>query len=111
MNNLKLRSRQWIVNEKGQMVMGEGRMRILKTIDRTGSINKTAKLLRMSYKAVWSKIKATESHLNFRLVQADGRRGSRVTEAGKDLLQKYTLLKEQCVEADDQIFREIFQQP
>ncbi len=109
MTELRLRSRQWIVNKKGQMVMGEGRMKILETIDKTGSINKTAKLLRMSYKAVWSKIKATESHLETRLVHPDGRRGSQVTEAGKELLRKYTLLKDRCLKADDEIFREIFE--
>ena len=109
MVKLKLRSRQWIVNEQGEMVMGEGRKRILETIEETGSINKAAKRLKMSYKGVWSRIKATESHVNVRLVQSDGKRGSYVTEEGKTLLRKYTQLKAQCLEADDRIFRSIFE--
>lgn len=108
MVQLRLRSRQWIVNEEGEMVMGEGRKKILETIEQTGSINQAAKLLKMSYKGVWSRIKATEQHLNLRLVQPDGKRGSHVTEEGKALLRRYTRLKQECLEADDRIFRSIF---
>jgi len=109
MDGLKLRSRQWIVNEQGEMVMGEGRKRILETIEETGSINQAAKRLKMSYKGVWSKIKATESHLNIRLVRAEGRRGSYVTEEGKKLLKKYSRLKKECLQADDRIFKALFE--
>lgn len=109
MDGLKLRSRQWIVNEQGEMVMGEGRKRILETIEQTGSINQAAKRLKMSYKGVWSKIKATESHLNARLVRSDGKRGSHVTDEGKKLLQKYSRLKEECLQADDRIFKTLFE--
>ncbi|MGD8386456.1 MAG: LysR family transcriptional regulator [Desulfobacteraceae bacterium] len=109
MDGLKLRSRQWIVNEQGEMVMGEGRKRILETIEETGSINQAAKRLKMSYKGVWSKIKATESHLNIRLVRPEGRRGSYVTEEGKKLLQKYSRLKKECLQADDRIFKALFE--
>lgn len=108
MVKLQLRSRQWLVNQEGEMVMGEGRKRILETIEQTGSINKAAKALKMSYKGVWSRIKATERHLNLQLVRSDGKRGSYVTEEGKELLNRYTRLKKECVEADDRIFRSIF---
>jgi molybdate transport system regulatory protein len=108
MEGLKLRSRQWIVNEKGEMVMGEGRKKILETIEKTGSINQAAKLLKMSYKGVWSRIKATESHLKAKLVESDGKRGSYVTDEGKELLRKYILLKEKCLKEDDKIFYSIF---
>ena len=56
MVELRLRSRQWIVDEHGNIIMGEGRKEILETIDKTGSINQTAKIMKMSYKGVWSKI-------------------------------------------------------
>lgn len=109
MDGLKLRSRQWIVNQKGEMVMGEGRKRILETIEETGSINQAAKRLKMSYKGVWSKIKATETHLDARLVRAEGKRGSYVTEEGKQLLEKYRRLKEECLREDDRIFKTLFE--
>ncbi len=108
MVKLQLKSRQWLVNREGEMVMGEGRKRILETIEQTGSINKAAKALKMSYKGVWSRIKATERHLNLQLVRSEGKRGSYVTEEGKALLNRYSRLKKECVEADDRIFRSIF---
>jgi molybdate transport system regulatory protein len=106
---LRLRSRQWIVDEYGRIIMGEGRKRILENIEKTGSINQTAKIMKMSYKGVWSKIKATEAHINIKIVHTDRKLGSRLTKEGKELLEKYNLLKKECLKADDRIFRSIFQ--
>ena len=55
MADLRLRSRQWIVDNKGDIIIGEGRAEILETIQRTGSINQTAKIMKMSYKASGAK--------------------------------------------------------
>jgi len=104
----KLRSRQWIIDEEGNIIIGEGRREILENIEKTGSINKTAKLMKMSYKGVWSKIRATEKYLNTKIVEADRKRGSRLTREGKELMRKYGELKRKCLEADDRIFQQIF---
>jgi molybdate transport system regulatory protein len=106
--DLKLRSRHWIVNEKGDIIIGEGRSEILETVEKTGSLNQTAKIMKMSYKGVWSKIKVTEEYLKVRLVATDKTRGSRLTREGKDLLKKYHALKQKCVRADDRVFKAIF---
>ncbi|MBP1742110.1 MAG: putative transcriptional regulator, LysR family [Deltaproteobacteria bacterium] len=108
MANLRLRSRQWIVDDRGDIIIGEGRAEILETIQQTGSINQTAKIMRMSYKGVWSKIKVTEDYLKVKLVETDKKRGSELTREGKELLEKYNQLKERCLKADDRIFREVF---
>jgi molybdate transport system regulatory protein len=108
MAKLKLKSSQWIVNEDNNIIIGEGRAEILANIEKTGSINQTAKMMKMSYKAVWSKIKATEKNMNTCIVQADRKEGSRLSPQGKNLLEKYKQLKAKCVSADDQIFTRIF---
>ena len=108
MAKLKLRSSQWIVDADNNIIIGEGRAKILEHIDQTGSMYQAAKLMKMSYKAVWSKIKATEKHMKARIVYTDRKEGSRLSKEGKDLLQKYKLLKTQCLSADDQIFTGIF---
>ena len=108
MPKLKLRSSQWIVNEHNHIIIGEGRAEILRNIEQTGSINQTAKVMKMSYKAVWSKIKATEKHLETRIVHTDRKEGSRLSEEGKELLEKYGRLKQECMSADDKLFRHIF---
>ena len=107
---IKLRSRQWIVDEDDRIIMGEGRKEILETIEKTGSINQTAKLMKMSYKGAWSKIKATEKYLKTRIVHTDRKEGTRLTKEGKELLEKYSLLKQRCVEEDNRIFSTIFVQ-
>jgi molybdate transport system regulatory protein len=63
----------------------------------------------MSYKAVWSKIKATEKHLDTVIVHADRKEGSRLSKEGKELLEKYRLLKKECLSADDKLFQRIFE--
>ena len=108
MVNLKLRSSYWIVDEDGNIIIGKGRAEILKNIERTGSINQAAKVMKMSYKGVWSKIKATEKHLQQKIVHADRKEGSRLTSQGKQLLEKYRQLEKKCMTSDDRIFTEIF---
>jgi molybdate transport system regulatory protein len=108
MVELKLKSSQWIVDENDNIIIGEGRMEILEHVENTGSINQAAKMMKMSYKAVWSKIKYTEKHLNAKIIHSDKKTGSRLTREGKNLLEKYRLLKKKCMAADDKIFKNIF---
>jgi len=105
---MKLRSSQLLLNDNGEIIMGSGRMKILESIDRTGSINKTAKALKMSYKTVWSKIKSTEKNFGKPVVLADKQKGSTLTEDGRRLLTNYRQLKQRCITADDMIFDDIF---
>ena len=108
MTKLKLKSSYWIVNESNQIIIGKGRMEILDNIEKTGSINQAAKIMKMSYKAVWSKIKFTEKHLNVKIVDADKKTGTRLTREGKNLLENYRCLHDKCILADNKIFKSIF---
>ncbi len=105
---LKLRSRHWIVNENDEVILGNGRMEILVNIEKTGSINQAAKVMKMSYKGAWSKIRATEKHLHAKIVLTNKRTGTRLTDEGKALVDKYKQLHEKCCQADDDIFNQIF---
>ena len=105
---LRLRSSQWIVDEDNNTIIGKGKMEILENIERTGSMNQAAKMMKMSYKAMWSKIKASEEHLDFKIVHADRKLGTYLTGEGKALLEQYRQLKKECTSADDRIFRNIF---
>ena len=105
---MRLKSSQMLVSDSGDIIMGKGRMEILASIDRTGSINKTAKELNMSYKSVWSKIRSTENHFQEPVVHADRVTGTVLTPAGRDLLNRYRELARRCMAADDAIFAELF---
>ena len=108
MAKLKLRSSYWIVDDDGNIIIGKGRAEILENIEKTGSINQAAKVMKMSYKGVWSKIKATEKHLNQNIVHADRKLGTRLTRHGKALLEMYKQLEKKCMASDDKIFSKIF---
>ena len=108
MVKIGLRSSYWVVDEAGNIIIGKGRAEILANIERTGSINQAAKVMKMSYKGVWSKIKATEKHLNQNIVHADRQEGTRLTRQGKELLEQYKQLEKKCRAADDNIFSKIF---
>lgn len=105
---MKLRSNQLLVSDDGGIIMGNGRMQILYSIDRTGSINLTSKEMNMSYKAVWSKIKSTEKNFGKPIVHSDKKTGTRLTAEGRNLLEKYRQLKIRCMQADDALFAELF---
>ena len=105
---IKLKSRHWIVDEDDNIIIGEGRKKILETVERTGSLNQTAKLMKMSYKGVWGKIRATETYFKKKVIHADRKTGSQLTKEGKELLNRYRLLKKRCLEEDDKIFSSLF---
>jgi molybdate transport system regulatory protein len=109
MGMVRLKSRQWLEDDEGNIIMGEGRQRIFELIEQTGSINQAAKLMKMSYRGVWGKIKATEEHFDKKIVMTERRHGSRLTDDGKRLVENYARLKEECQRADDMIFRNIFE--
>jgi molybdate transport system regulatory protein len=96
------------VDENNNIILGEGRREIFENIEKTGSLNQTAKIMKMSYKAVWGKVKATEEHLKIKMITTNKKRGSVLTKEGKELLQKYIELQEQCMKMDDHIFNSLF---
>lgn len=81
----------WLEIDKNVIFAG-GRMALFQAIDECGSINQTAIKLRMSYRAAWGKINATEKRLGVKLVDkhiGGTRRGSELTQKGKDLMFAY----------------------
>lgn len=108
MSDLHLRSSYMIVNDNGDIIMGSGRLAILESIAKTGSINQTAKELGMAYKTVWSKIKSTEKNFGKPVVIADKKSGTRLTDEGLMLMEQFRRMKKECLRADDAIFDSIF---
>ena len=105
---LRVRSKIWVENDKGKLVIGTGRVRILEAILEVGSMNKAARKLKQPFRAVWGKIKATEERCGFKLVERTSE-GSRLTEEGLELLWTYTRLKNRCEKFADSQFGELFQ--
>ena len=51
----KIKSRIWI-ETKNNVLLGEGRVQLLKAIEETGSLSKAAKTIKISYKKAWNLI-------------------------------------------------------
>ncbi len=105
---LRVRSKIWLENEQGQLVIGTGRLKILQAIRDVGSMNKAAGKLKQPFRAVWGKIKATEERCGFKLVESTSG-GSKLTPEGLDLLEQYTRLRNRCEKFTDQQFRDLFE--
>jgi molybdate transport system regulatory protein len=110
--NLVVKSKIWIEDGHGKVVFGSGRLRILRAIEEHGSILGAAKELKMSYRAVWGKIKATEERLGHPLLsrQTGGARGggSQLTPLGKALIERYCELQSLTETTADKLFEDLF---
>ncbi|MBI5570350.1 MAG: LysR family transcriptional regulator [Desulfomonile tiedjei] len=104
---LRVRSKIWIENDAGELVIGTGRLRILESILELGSMNKAARRLKQPFRAVWGKIKATEKRCGFKIVERTGD-GSRLTKEGLELLETYTRLRNRCKRYTDTQFEDLF---
>jgi molybdate transport system regulatory protein len=109
---LGIKSKVWIVDENGKVVFGAGRLRILELVAEHGSIHAAAKVLKMSYRAVWGKIKATEDRLGQTLVRRkpDGARrgGSELTPFATTIMDGFRQLQTVIEKEADLLFLNAF---
>ncbi len=107
---LVIRSKIWIENENGEIVFGLGRFKILKAVHRLGSLQAAAKELKMSYRAVWGKLKATEERLGMPLlIRSKGgasRGGSQLMPEAKVLLEQFEALHKEIIIQSDHLFED-----
>lgn len=103
----RVRTKLWIENDEGKLIIGTGRVRILQAILETGSMNKAARKLNQPFRAVWGKIRATEERCGFKVVETT-KSGSKLTEAGLELLSAYRRLSQNCEDFADDQFKQLF---
>ncbi|SPD75736.1 Predicted molybdenum transport regulatory protein ModE (HTH domain/molybdenum-binding protein) [uncultured Desulfobacterium sp.] len=108
---LHIRSKIWIEDNEGEVVFGLGRLKILDAIERLGSIHGAAKELKMSYRAIWGRIKATEDRLNRQLlVRSIGGAtggGSELTPFALSLLEGFRRLQGSIIAQSNQEFEKV----
>ncbi len=97
--NYKIKSRIWI--ETGEKVLiGEGRVRLLKAIEETGSLSKAAKSINMSYKKAWNLIdsvnKSAKEQVTINSVGGKGGGGAEITPYGKSLIKAFDNINAKC---------------
>lgn len=87
------RSKIWIEDDHGNVVFGLGRYRILTLIKEKGSLQAAAKQLKMGYRGIWGRIKATEERLGEKLLikTVGGAKGggSQLTPLAEKLIEEF----------------------
>ena len=80
----------------GRVVFGPGRDGLLKAIDEYRSLSAAAKKLKMSYRAAWGRLKASEDRLGMKLVELDNvKRGMHLTDDAKKLMDCFDHLEKE----------------
>ena len=95
----KIKSRIWIEADDN-VLLGEGRVRLLKAIDKTGSLSKAAKSLQISYKKAWTLIdavnKSSKKPVTVTSIGGKGGGGAVLTEYGKNLILAFEDINKNC---------------
>ncbi|SNZ03997.1 molybdate transport system regulatory protein [Persephonella hydrogeniphila] len=102
----KIKFKVWLEKDK-DIIMGLGRDKLLREIDKQGSISKAAKEVGMSYKKAWSFIKTMEKRLGIKLIETKrggkGGGGAYLTDDAKRLLKDF----EKITDAFERLTREL----
>ena len=101
-----IRSKIWIENPEGKVVFGLGRYRILDAVARHGSMHAAAKELRMSYRAVWMRVRVSEERIGKALVVREGN-GSRLTPFAEHLMKQFRRLQTIVKKESDEVYEEL----
>lgn len=107
---MKVVYKVWLDN-KGK-AFGEGPYRLLKLIEKTGSINRAAAEMGMSYRKAWKILKMVEEKLGYELIDRkiggmDGG-GSQITEKGKEIMNSYGSFREEVKTSLERLFNKYF---
>ena len=99
-------------DDRGEKFFGEGPARLLHAVEETGSLRAAAAGMNMAYTKALKLIKNAESALGIILITrtAGGKDGggSRLTEEGKEWLQRYEAYRDACVQANSRLYLEFF---
>lgn len=105
---MKALTRILFVNENNEKFFGEGPYRLLRGIERTGSLRATAMEMGMSYSKALKLIDHAEKELGFpfttRVIGGKTGGGSYLTEEGKAWLEKYEAYREACLRENKRLY-------
>lgn len=94
---------------------GEGPFRLLKGIEKTGSLRASAQQMGLSYSKALNIIKRAETALGFPLTQrsvgGSGGGGSCLTTQGKQFLDRFDQYRLACQENNQELFRRFWEEP
>ena len=100
------------LNENDEKFFGEGPLRLLRTIEKTGSLRSASMSMGMAYTKALKLVENAEKTLGFKLLQrtTGGKSGggSQLTPEGKEWITKYEKYCEACKAANARLYMEFF---
>ncbi len=90
---MDIRHKIWF-EKGGRVIFGSGRYELFKAIDESHSLNAAAKKLKMSYRAAWGRVKASEERMGTKLVERTQGKGMYLTAEAVALLRQFDLLEQ-----------------
>lgn len=106
----KIKSRIWIESENN-VILGEGRVHLLKAINETGSLSKAAKSMNISYKKAWGLLdsinKSAKKPVTINSIGGKGGGGAELTDYGKSLILVFDDINKNCWEFLDKQLEKI----
>ncbi len=90
---MDIRHKIWLEKD-GKVIFGSGRYELFKAIDESHSLNAAAKKLKMSYRAAWGRVKASEERMGTKLVERTQGKGMYLTAEAVALLRQFNLLEQ-----------------
>lgn len=98
---MKIKSKIWIETDEG-ILISEGRLQLLRLIEETGSLNKAAKTMNLSYQKAWRLIddsnRASAQPLILTHVGGNKGGGTQLTPYGKLLIVTFETINKECWE-------------
>ncbi|WP_194767797.1 winged helix-turn-helix domain-containing protein [Tamlana sp. I1] len=95
----KIKSRIWIESDNN-VLLGEGRVHLLKAIHETGSLSKGARSLNISYKKAWQLLdsvnKSAKKPVTINSVGGKGGGGVELTQYGQSLIETFDEINQNC---------------
>ena len=108
-NALHPRFKLWLSSEEVEGAFGDGKWRLLKAIDRTGSLRAATESLGISYRKAWGDLRKAEKGLGVQLIEkhrgGQGGGDTVLTEAGKQWVAAYGRFRREVEEAVARGFR------
>lgn len=109
-SGIRPRFKLWFSTSRAEGVFGDGKWRLLKAIDRHGSLKAAAEAQGMSYRKAWGDIRKAEQCLGRVLIDKvrGGRSGgsAQLTEDGKKWMDAYSRFRSVIEEAVSKAFYE-----
>ena len=108
---MKIHTKIWVEDDCGKILVGEGRLKIFHAIVKTGSLSAASRELKMSYRAVWGKVRATEERLGVQLVKgvAGGslKGGATLTKEAVEFVKQFENFNVKATEMVEQLAGEM----